>query len=293
MEDLVWINGVIKPFAEATVGIEDRGFQFADGVYEVIRLYEGVPYTLPEHLDRLRRSAAGINLPVPMGNDELSAAIEKLIDATAIGEGMIYLQLTRGPAPRYHAQPADPKPTLLFYTRPLDPLAAPGAAPGVRLLSVIDERWRRCWIKSIALLPNTLAKTQAIAAGADEAVFIDAGIVTECSASNIFAIRSGKLSTHPVGPKVLPGITRQILLDLAPKLGIGAEERALTESEVRTADELFITSTTRELSWVSHWNAYPVSPGHCGPLTRRLHEAFIEHRLRHTTRAAQSLRQAV
>jgi D-alanine transaminase len=293
MEDLVWINGVIKPFAQATVGIEDRGFQFADGVYEVIRLYDGIPYTLTEHLDRLRRSAAGINLPVPMSTDELATAIEKLIDATAIGEGMIYLQLTRGPAPRYHAQPADPSPTLLFYTRPLEPLPAPGAASGVRLLSVIDERWRRCWIKSIALLPNTLAKTQAIAAGADEAVFIDAGIVTECSASNIFAIRSGKLCTHPVGPKVLPGITRQILLDLSPKLGIPAEERPFTESEARTADELFITSTTRELNWVSHWNGHPISPGHCGPLTRRLHEAFIEHRIRHTAREPQSLRQAV
>ena len=131
MKDLVWINGVIKPFAEATVGIEDRGFQFADGVYEVIRLYAGVPYTLAEHLARLRRSAAGINLPVPMNDVELSAAIEKLVAATQVGEGMVYLQLTRGPAPRYHAQPADPTPTLLFYTRPLDPVPAPGSAPGV------------------------------------------------------------------------------------------------------------------------------------------------------------------
>jgi D-alanine transaminase len=281
MDDLVWINGVIKPFAEATVGIEDRGFQFADGVYEVIRLYDGIPYTLEEHLDRLGRSAAGINLPVPMPNDELSSAIADLINATGVGEGMIYLQLTRGPAPRNHAQPADPSPTLLFYTRPLDPVPAPGTAPGTRILSVIDERWKRCWIKSIALLPNTLAKTAAVAAGAEEAVFVDAGIVTECAASNLFAIRSGKLCTHPVGPKVLPGITRQILLTLAPALGIPVEEKPLTESEARSADELFITSTTRELSWVSHWNAHPVSPGHCGPFTLKLHEAFLAHRLHH------------
>ncbi|HEX4124733.1 MAG TPA: aminotransferase class IV [Tepidisphaeraceae bacterium] len=278
MKDLVWINGVIKPFADATVGIEDRGFQFADGIYEVIRLYDGIPYTLAEHLDRLRRSADGISLPVPLSIESLSAEIAELISVTGIGEGMVYLQLTRGPAPRLHAQPANPAPTLLFYCRPLDPLPAPGQAPGVRLWSVIDERWKRCWIKSIALLPNTLAKTAAVAAGADEAVFIDAGIVTECAASNLFAIRNGRLCTHPVGPKVLPGITRQILLELAPSLGIPVEERPLTESEAREAEELFITSTTRELSWVSHWNDHPISPSHCGPLTLKLHQAFLDHR---------------
>jgi D-alanine transaminase len=293
MKDLVWINGVIKPFAEATVGIEDRGFQFADGVYEVIRLYDGIPYTLEEHLDRLSRSAAGINLPVPMSTSELSAAIESLIEATHIGEGMIYLQLTRGQAPRYHVAPANPNQTLLFYARPLDPVPAPGEAPGARPLSVIDERWQRCWIKSIALLPNTLAKTQAVAAGAEEAVFIDEqGRVSECSASNIFAIQNGKLRTAPVGPKVLPGITRQILFALAPTVGIPLDERPFTETEARAADELFITSTTRELSWVSHWNEHQLATK-AGPLTKKLHEAFVAHRHGHISRENRELRRAV
>src|SRR5205823_5621189 len=129
----------------------------------------------------------------------------------------------------------------LFYTRKLPPPARPGAGPGVRLHTVPDERWRRCWVKSIALLPNVLAKNAAIAAGADEAVFSDHGIVNECSASNLLAVIGKRVVTHPIGPKVLPGITRQILIDLARDLGIGVDQRPMVESEAMAADELFIT----------------------------------------------------
>src|SRR5262249_50623224 len=144
------------------------------------------------------------------------------------------------------------------------------------LLAVADERWKRCWIKSIALLPNVLAKNAAAAAGADEAVFIDEGTVTECASSNFFAVRGSTLLTHPVGPKVLPGITRMVLLDLARKIGISVIERPISESEAMTADELFITSTTREVSWVSRWKDQPVAPGHCGNVTLQLHQALQE-----------------
>jgi D-alanine transaminase len=272
----IWFNGVVQKLSEVRVGVEDRGFQFADGVYEVIRLYDGVPFTLAEHLERLERSAAGIDLRLPLSRAELADEIGKFIVRTGIGEGMVYLQLTRGQSRRNHVIPADVSPTLLFYVRSLPPVSPPGTGVGVKLLSVPDERWKRCWIKAIALLPNVLAKTQAVSAGYDEAVFIDNGFVTECSASNLFAVINGRLITHPVGPKVLPGITRAVLLQIAGALKIPAEERPLTEAEALAADELFITSTTREISWVGQWNDKPAGSSRCGKVTLALHRALQE-----------------
>lgn len=272
----IWINGKTLPLSEARIGVEDRGFQFADGVYEVIRLYQGVAFTLVEHLERLSRSAAAIDIPLPLSTAELAGEIRKLVVRSGIGEGMVYLQLTRGVAPRNHVIPADVAPTLLFYPRPLPPVPAPGQGEGAKLLSVPDERWKRCWIKTIALLPNILAKSQAVSGGCDEAVFVDEGFVNECSASNLFIVSAGKLVTHPVGPKVLPGITRALLLECAAALGIDVDERPIRESEARGAAELFITSTTREVSWVAQWNNQPVGSSRCGPITLKLHRALQE-----------------
>jgi D-alanine transaminase len=281
MTELIWINGEIIPLAEARIDVEDRGFQFADGVYEVIRLYNGKPFALDAHLRRLEKSAAGIQLALPPVATNLKSEIARFLARAPLRDGMIYLQLTRGAAPRNHEFPKS-KPTLLFYTRALPPLPDPAAAQGVKLLSVADERWKRCWIKSIALLPNVLAKNQAIAAGADEAVFIDNGVVTECAASNIFAVIAGRLVTHPVGSKVLPGITRDILLEIARKIGIAPEERGFREEEAVTADELFITSTTREISWVKLWNEHRIGQGRVGPITLKLQSGLREIVLRQT-----------
>jgi D-alanine transaminase len=151
----------------------------------------------------------------------------------------------------------------------------PGQGPGVKLLAMEDFRWKRCWIKSVALLPNVLAKNAAVAAGADEAVFIDDAMVTECAVSNFFAVLGKQVVTHPVGPRVLGGITRQILRDAAQEIGIAWSERPLRQAEAIAADEAFITSTTREISWVSHWNGQPLGGARCGPVTRRLHEALV------------------
>ena len=144
----------------------------------------------------------------------------------------------------------------------------------MKLLSQNDERWQRCWIKSIALLPNVLAKNAAVAAGCDEAVFVEKGIVTECSASNFFAVAGGKLLTHPVGPKVLPGITRLVLMDLCKQLDVPFVERPISEAECLAADEIFITSTTREIAWVARWNDKAIGNGVCGAITKRLHAAY-------------------
>ena len=274
MTDWVWINGEIVPMSEARIGVEDRGFQFADGVYEVIRLYHGKPFTLREHLARLERSANAIEIPMPMDVSSLSDEIAKLVTRSGVRDGMVYLQLTRGVAERQHAFPPRLRPTLLFYARPLPPPQLPWEGEGVRLLAVPDERWKRCWIKTIALLPNVLAKNQAISQGADEAVYIDDGVVTECSVSNLFAVIGGKLVTHPVGSKVLPGITRAVLLDCAASLGLTVDERGFVEEEALRASELFITSTTREVSWVARWNDRYIGQARCGPVTLALHRAL-------------------
>jgi D-alanine transaminase len=151
---------------------------------------------------------------------------------------------------------------------------------------VPDERWHRCWIKSIALLPNVLARNEAADRGYDEAAFVaDGGVVTECAGSNLFAVVGGRLVTHPVGPRVLPGITRLVLIDVAARLGIGVDERPLRAAECVAADELFVTSTTRELGWVARWADRRIGDGRCGPLTRRLHESF-QHRVAAETRSA-------
>lgn len=272
MNDIIWLNGKVIAFKEASISVEDRGFQFADGVYEVIRIYGGRTFTLAEHLDRLERSAASVAIAMPISKDQLAGEIRKLIEQSKVKEGMVYLQLTRGHAPRNHVY-TDPKPTLLFYARPLAAMQSPAAVKGLKLLGVPDERWNRCWIKSIALLPNILAKNAAVAAGADEAVFVSDGMVTECSTSNLFIVKRDTLITHPVGPKVLPGITRAFLLNLAGELGIGAVERPISEAEIMYADEVFITSTTRELGWVSQYNRQVIA-AKAGPMVLRLHEEY-------------------
>ncbi len=275
MTELFWNNGTIQPLATATANVEDRGSQFADGVYEVIRVYRGVPFTMEEHLRRLERSAKGINLSLPMPVAKIAAAVEQLLAESGMADGMVYMQLTRGVAPRNHVFPEHQVPSLYFYNRQLPAVPAPGAAPGVKLVAVEDERWKRCWVKAIALLPNVLAKNHAVDLGADEAAFVENGVVTECSTSNLFVIQHGELVTAPVGQKVLPGVTRQLLLEIALRIGIPIVERAPTEYECRHADELFITSTTREVSWVSHWNGRQIAT-EAGPATLRLHKALQE-----------------
>jgi len=274
MPELIWLNGEVLPMSEARIGVEDRGFQFADGVYEVIRFYNGRPFTLRPHLERLERSAEGIVLKSPLARESLEAEIRKFIARASFKEGMIYLQLTRGAAPRNHIYSQLQTATLLFYARPLPPLPEPGDGEGVKLLVVPDDRWHRCWIKSIALLPNVLAKNLAASQGYDEAAFVDNGVLTECAASNLFAVVGKKLVTHPAGSRVLPGITRQVLFECAADLNIEIDERPIKEEEAQRSDELFITSTTREISWVARLNERYIGKARCGPMTIALHRAL-------------------
>jgi D-alanine transaminase len=215
--------------------------------------------------------------------EQLAEEINQYIGRAVKEEGYIYLQLTRGVAsPRNHRLPEKPASTLLFYHRhqPLPP--GPGEGEGIKLLAVEDERWKRCWIKSIALIANVLAKQEALDKGFDEAAYVEKGIVSECCTSNLFAVVHGRLITHPQGAKILPGITRQIVLECAAKVNVPVDERPLREEEVQRADELFITSTTRELAWVARWNDRYIGQGKCGPVTIRLHRAY-QDRVREET----------
>jgi len=281
-EQLVYFNGAIVPMSQAQVGVEDRGFQFADGIYEVVRFYNGRTFTLREHMERLQRSADGIGMALPMSIEKIGEAIVDFIPRCGVREGTIYLQATRGVAPRNHVFPKTPTSTLLFYAKPLAPQNEPGQGEGVKLLAVEDERWKRCWVKSIGLIGHILAKNEAASKGFDEAAFVEHGIVSECSSSNLFAVLNGKLVTHPVGSKVLPGITRLVVLQCAEQLGVTVEERPLREEEVVRADELFITSTTREIAWVARWNDRYIGQGKCGAMTMKLHRA-VRDRVRAET----------
>lgn len=274
MKELIWLNGDVSLLAEASISVEDRGFQFADGVYEVVRVYGGRCFALVPHIDRLQRSAEGIKLALPGNKQEICENIERLVERSELRDGIVYVQLTRGACRRNHVFPESCQSTLLFYTRALPVTAAPGSGDGIALLAVPDVRWRLCWIKSIALLANILARNDAAAAGAEEAVFVENGVVSECSTSNLFIVVDGKLVTHPVGTRVLPGITRAYLLECAQELNIAVEERAIREVEALAADEVFISSTTREVSWVSRWNARNIGTGKCGPITEKLHRAL-------------------
>ena len=274
MTQQVWLNGEIMPLADARIGVEDRGFQFADGVYEVVRLYDGRPFALGAHMRRLWNSAIDIQITPPLTPDLMAVEVGRLLSKSDAGDAQLYVQLTRGIAPRDHLFPDVVAPTFLFYLQPAKPLQAIGGGPGVQLLATPDDRWKRCWIKTTALLANVLAKNAAVAAGFDEAAFVDGGFVTECSASNLFAVIGDKLVTPPVGTKVLPGITRAVVLELAAELGIEVDERAIREDEAPRADELFVTSTTREVAWVSRWNDIYIGAGRCGRVTAALHRAF-------------------
>jgi D-alanine transaminase len=281
--DRIWLNGEILPFSEARLSYEDRGFQFGDGVYEVIRLYDGKPFALQPHLERLWRSAVEIQLTPPLTTDALAVEVQRLIDHVEVpADACIYMQLTRGPSPRGHMFPEVAEPTLLFYAMTAPPIPAPTAGEGAKLMTVADERWKRCWVKAIALLPNVLAKNTAVAAGCDEAVFVDNGFVNECSTSNLFAVVNGSLVTHPIGTKVLPGVTRAIVIELAEEMGMEVDERAIREEEAPRAEELFITSTTREIGWVSRWNDIYIGRGRCGTITAQLQKALKERIARET-----------
>jgi len=274
---LVYLNGAYLPPEQAQVSVFDRGFVFADGVYEVIPAYGGRPFRLPQHLARLDNSLAGIRLTNPLAARDWQAVFTRLVEAGGGGDQSVYLQVTRGPAERDHAFPKRITPTVFAYSQPLKYPEAAQLAAGVSAITVPDIRWQRCDIKAIALLPNVLMRQQATEQGAAEAILLRDGHMTEGSASNIFLVLQGVLVTPPKGPFILPGVTRDLTLELARAHGLACEERAVTEAELRSADELMLSSSTKELLPITRLDGKPVGTGKPGPLHARLHALYQDY----------------
>lgn len=266
----VYLNGQTLPRTRATLDIEDRGTMFADGVYEVISYYGGRPLALDQHVARLRRSLDAVRLPIPGEIDSLGAITADLLKRNALSDAKVYWQVTRGPAPRDHAFPRGVKPTVLVMTYPATP---PDPAAPPRAISCItheDQRWSMCWIKSLMLLPNVLAKNAALDRGAQEAVLIRNGLVTEGTSTSVFAVRNGELWTHPADQWILGGITRAILIEEARAVGLGVREEAVPAAELPGVDELLICGTTTHVAGVVTLDGKRVGDGRVGPVTRKL-----------------------
>jgi D-alanine transaminase len=270
---LVYLNGAFLPKEEARVPVEDRGYQFADGIYEVVLIWGGRYRFLDRHLDRLARSAEAIDLELPMGPDGFRRVAEELLQREPRAEGALYVQVTRGVAPRDHRFPGPVPPTVVAYLKDVSP-PGPELAEGVRVAVLPDERWARSSIKSISLLPNVLAREQAVRQGAREAVLVRDGVVTEGAASNVFGVVDGVLRTHPATPLILNGITRQVVLELAGRLGVPVREEALRVEELFRAEELFLTSTTSHVLPIRQVDRHVL--GTPGPITRALQAAYLE-----------------
>ncbi|HOL17426.1 MAG TPA: D-amino-acid transaminase [Bacillota bacterium] len=274
MQELAWINGTVSELAAASIPLEDRGFFFGDGVYESIRIYNGKPFRLEDHLQRLRRSAAAIMLDLA-DLPKLEAAAPQLIKESGCPEAYLYIQLTRGVAPRSHLFPAGVKPTMVMYVRTLPPGFGEAAQNGVACITVPDERWLRCNIKTINLLPNVLAKEKARRAGAYEAIFYrPGGVVTEGSSTNVFAVCGGVIYTHPESNLILSGITRQVILELLPAAGLPFKEEAVSLEQLRRAEEIWISSSTAEIVPVISLDGKPVGDGKVGALAREVRQRY-------------------
>lgn len=274
MPPVAWINGRFLPLAEAVVSVEDRGFQFGDGVYEVVRTYGGRPFELDAHLARLERSAKALDLSLPYSRAQWTQYVSEGIARAAFREVKIYIQLTRGTAPRDHVYPDAAVPTAVMTVRELLPFDSATRAAGVQAMTMEDIRWGRCDIKSINLLANVLAKQQAKRAGMFEAVLIKDGHVTEGAVSNVMVVQRASIVTAPEGPRILSGVTRAVVLELARREGLPVQERAVSTEELYHADEVFLTGTTVEVLGVVRIDGQVIGTGRPGALTQRLAAAF-------------------
>lgn len=271
MSGMVYLNGEFLSLSQARVSVLDRGFLFGDGVYEVIPVYGKKPFLLAEHLDRLDRSLAAIWLHNPMDRDAWHLMIESLIDQQPVGDWSIYLQVTRGcDDHRDHAFPSEVHPTVFAMASPLKPPPAEWLENGISTLTQPDPRWGRCDIKAITLLPNSLSRQQAKTAGAVEMIYLRDGVLTEGAASNIFVICNGEVLTTPADERILHGITRQLVLHLARQADLPVREVDIPEATLRSADELWMTSSTRAVIPITRLDGAAVGQGRPGPMYRRM-----------------------
>lgn len=274
----VFLNGDYLPSDEAKVSVFDRGFLLGDGVYEVIPVYNSRPFRLTQHMARLQNSLNGVRMQNPYTEAEWSEVIQHLVEVNGGGDQAVYLQVTRGVAPRDHVFPEGVEPTAFVMTNPIKPLPVSYKAEGIKAITVEDIRWAQCDIKAITLLPNSLLRQQAQDAGAQEALLIRDGLMTEGSASNSYAVIDGVLYTAPKDEKVLPGITRDLVLELAVSAGIEVKEEPVSLEALRAAEEIWISSSTREVLPVTVLDNQAVGTGKPGPVWQKIDTLYQQYK---------------
>lgn len=274
-----YLNGQFLPLSEARISPLDRGFLYADGVYEVIPVYSRHPFRLDEHLRRFQDSFAGIRLNNPHSNDEWRTIILRLIAESAFDDQQVYIQVTRGAdIKRDQCFPKGVAPTVFLFSAPLTGPSAEQRENGVAVITAPDIRWARCDLKTVSLLPNILTRQLSADAGCTETIMLRDGLLTEGSATNIFVVKDSVIITPPKDQRILPGITYDVVLELAAKHQARHEIRPVSEAELRAADELWMTSSTKEVLAISTLDGVPVGHGERagkpGPVTRQMHAWF-------------------
>lgn len=275
---LVYLNGEYLPKEEARVSVDDRGFLFGDGVYEVTRVVDGDFFGDDGHWQRLQNGLAATEISCSLSRDELTGIYRRLIREEGLEEGhaTVYLQITRGVAPRNHAFPDPaPEPTIYAFAKRFE-IPHDLRANGVRAITQPDVRWARCDIKTVNLLPNAMAKQRAVEAGAWEALLIRDGVIMEGASSNVFGVIDGVLRTYPKTNYILPGITRDIVLELARENGIPVSETPILLSQLDQVEELFFTGTTTDVQPIVQVDDRTIGDGKVGPISRKLLEALME-----------------
>jgi D-alanine transaminase len=263
----VYLNGKLVPHGEAKVSVEDRGFNFGDGIYEVVRIVAGHAFRIEAHLDRFTAGAQALEIGPPLSREGVHDAILEVARANGVGEGTVYVQLTRGAAPREHSFPQDAKPTLTMLARPFAGPDPDHLEKGVAVVTEPDLRWGHCELKTIGLLPNVLAHQRARSAGCYEALFVRDGLVTEGTHTSAFCVRAGTVFTHPID-NLLPSITRKYLIAALREAGVEVEEVALPADQFKAADEILLTGTTSEIMPVVRIDDQPVGSAGVGEIAR-------------------------
>ncbi len=275
---MIYLNGKWMPIEEACVPVLDRGFIFGDGVYEVIPAYSRKPFRLNRHLNRLQHSLDGIRLKNPFSNEEWKQLLEQVIASNEGEDQYLYLHITRGVAKRDHAFPLNVAPTVFIMSNPLLPPPAELLVSGASAITALDNRWIRCDVKAISLLPNVLLRQLAVDVQSLETILIRDGFLTEGAASNIFIVRNNILLAPPKSHLMLPGITYDVVLELAATHNIKHEVREIAESEVRTADEILLTSSTKEIMPITTLDGKPVGTGQPGKMFAQLHALYQNYK---------------
>lgn len=277
-EAIVYLNGEYLPLSEARVPVLDRGFIFGDGVYEVIPAYNFQLFRLDEHLQRLQSSLTAVRIHNPYSAQEWKRVLNKLLEKNPVEDSSVYLQVTRGVAKRDHAFPANVAPTVFAMANPLVTTDEQTFNQGVAAITMDDIRWQYCNVKAITLLANVLLRQTAIDEGAAEAILLRDGEVTEGAASNVFIVSDGVIKTPPKGARLLPGITRDLIVELAKVQQLPIEENNFSKAELMAADEIWISSSTKEILPVVKLNDKAVANGNPGPVTRKLFDTFQEYK---------------